>query len=121
MGEIIRSLSPFRVTSWWTIVTVFNTLHFHQNYRINITLGWKGFPVTNTLAYCVHSVSPPRKSIANTAPGACIIKLITTVIYGYSNTLECLYLASLSSLVYCLWENTLAYYGIHILQPYEVL
>jgi hypothetical protein len=31
--------------------------------------------------------------------GACIIKLITAVIYGVHNMLECLYLAILSSLV----------------------
>jgi hypothetical protein len=31
--------------------------------------------------------------------GACIIKLITAVIYGFRNKLECLSLASLSSLV----------------------
>ncbi len=31
--------------------------------------------------------------------GACIIKLITTVIYGFHNKLECLSLASLFSLV----------------------
>ncbi len=33
------------------------------------------------------------------SPGACIIKLITAVIYGFCNKLECLSLASLSSLV----------------------
>jgi hypothetical protein len=43
--------------------------------------------------------------------GACIIKLITDVIYGFHNKLECLSLASLSSLVQCLGKNTLAYYG----------
>ena len=32
-------------------------------------------------------------------PGACIIKLITAVIYGFRNKLECLSVASLSSLV----------------------
>ncbi len=31
-------------------------------------------------------------------PGACIIKLITAVIYGFRNKLECLSLASISSL-----------------------
>ncbi len=34
-----------------------------------------------------------------TLTGACIIKLITAVIYGLSSKLECLSLASLSSLV----------------------
>jgi hypothetical protein len=32
-------------------------------------------------------------------PGACIMKLITAVIYGFRNKLKCLSLASLSSLV----------------------
>ncbi len=40
-------------------------------------------------------------------PGACIIKLITAVIYGFRNKLECLSLASLPSLVYCLRTNPL--------------
>ncbi len=44
-------------------------------------------------------------------PGPCIIKLITAVIYGFRIKLECLSLASLSSLVLCLRTNTLAYYG----------
>ena len=34
--------------------------------------------------------------------GACIIKLITAVIYDFRNKLECLSLASISSLGYCL-------------------
>ncbi len=42
-------------------------------------------------------------------PGACIIKLITAVIYGFRNKLERLSLASISSLVQCLETNTLAY------------
>ncbi len=37
--------------------------------------------------------------ITNTTPGACIIKLITAVIYGFRNKLECLSLESLSSLM----------------------
>ncbi len=47
----------------------------------------------------------------NTMPGACIIKLIMAKIYGFHSKLECLSLASVSSLVYCLGINTLAYYG----------
>jgi hypothetical protein len=35
-------------------------------------------------------------------PGACTIKLFTSVIYGFRNKLECLSLASLFSLVKCL-------------------
>ncbi len=44
------------------------------------------------------------------SPGACIIKLITLVIYNFRNELECMSLASLSSLVKCLGKNTQAYY-----------
>jgi hypothetical protein len=58
-----------------------------------------------------------QKSLIAIAPGACIIKIITTVIYGLRNELECLSLASLSSLVYCLGTNTLAYYGNRKLRP----
>jgi hypothetical protein len=35
--------------------------------------------------------------------GACVIKLITAVIYGFHNKIEFLLVASLSNLVYCLW------------------
>ncbi len=41
-------------------------------------------------------------------PGACVIKLITAVIYGLHNKLERLSLARLSSLV-CLWVRPRAY------------
>ncbi len=51
-------------------------------------------------------------------PGACIIKLITAVIYSFRNKLKCLSLASLSSLVLCLSSNTPAYYGNRKLRPY---
>ncbi len=39
------------------------------------------------------------KSFIGLAQGACIIKLITDVIYSFHNKLECLSLAILSSLV----------------------
>jgi hypothetical protein len=53
--------------------------------------------------FCGVIVAPKLLCIS---PGACIIKLITAVIYSFRNKLECLYLASLSSLVKCLGENT---------------
>jgi hypothetical protein len=40
-----------------------------------------------------------QSKLANIRPGACIIKLITVVIYGFSNKLECWSPPSLSSLV----------------------
>jgi len=51
-----------------------------------------------------------EKSFIGLKPGACILKLIAAVIYGFRNKLESLSLASLSSLIYCLGTNTLAYY-----------
>jgi hypothetical protein len=39
-----------------------------------------------------------EKSFVVRAPGACIIKFITAVIYGFRSKLECLSLESLSSL-----------------------
>jgi hypothetical protein len=53
--------------------------------------------------------------ITTSTPGACIIKLITDVIYGFHNKLECLFLASLSSLV--VFRDTLVYYGNRKLRP----
>jgi hypothetical protein len=53
-------------------------------------------------------VSYKKLSSVNSRPGACIIKLITAVIYGLRNKPECLSLASLSSLVECLGTSTLA-------------
>jgi len=50
-------------------------------------------------------------------PGACIIKLITTVIYGFHNKLECLSLASVSSLVLCLGTNSMVVINFMIQAP----
>ncbi len=47
----------------------------------------------------------------------CKIKFITAVIQVFRNKLECLSLASISSLVYSLLTNTLAYYGNRKLRP----
>ncbi len=60
--------------------------------------------LTNTLAFYVTEFIKIAKSLMMQAPGpinsgACIIKLITAVIYVICNKLECLSLASLSSLV----------------------
>jgi hypothetical protein len=72
------------------------------------TIAW-----TNTLAYygvrglLIHNVFIVFDySLSYLEPtGACIIKLITAVNYGFLNKLECLSLASLSSLVLCLGTN----------------
>ncbi len=62
----------------------------------------KGFLLTNALAYLSIIVVFGETFNTNREdhlPGACIIKLITAVIYGFRNRLECLSLASLSSVV----------------------
>ncbi len=48
--------------------------------------------------------------------GACIIKLIAAVIYGFRNKLECLSLNTRLGWK-CLGTNTLAYYGNRKLRP----
>jgi hypothetical protein len=51
----------------------------------------------------------------------CIIKLITVVIYGFRNKLECLSLNSTLGWKGLPGTNTLAYYGNSKLGPYLVL
>jgi hypothetical protein len=58
-----------------------------------------------------------QKSFITLGPGACIIKLITAVLYDFCNKLECLSLASLSSLGQSLGTNILAHYGNRKLRP----
>ncbi len=65
----------------------------------------------------VESSTEWPKFYLTLSPGACIIKLIMAIIYGFRNKLECLSLESLSSQVYCLVTNTLAYYGNCTLRP----
>ncbi len=50
-------------------------------------------------------------------PGASIIKLITAVIYGFRNKLECLSLSARLGWKGLPWTNTLAYYGNLKLRP----
>ncbi len=49
--------------------------------------------------------------------GACIIKLITAVIYGFCNMLECLSINTRLGWKCSPGTNTLAYYGNCKLQP----
>ncbi len=55
--------------------------------------------LTNTLAYYKIRTLQTRTVFIVEAPGASIIKLITAVIYGFRNKLECLALASLFSFI----------------------
>ncbi len=75
----------------------------------------------NTNRECKLKVIKNWVHLANVSivlfPGACIIKLITAVIYGFRNKLECLSLNTRLG-----WEglpgtNTLAYYGNCKLRP----
>jgi hypothetical protein len=63
----------------------------------NLRLGWKSLAGSTTLAFYENSQIKAVKSY-HIGPWACIIKRITAVIYGFRNKLECLFLASLSSL-----------------------
>ncbi len=53
----------------------------------------------NTLAYYDTATITATERFIASAPEAYIIKLITSVIYGFRNKLECLSLASVSSLI----------------------
>jgi hypothetical protein len=55
--------------------------------------------IWNKWCHFVSSKNSSPTHISSMRPGACIIKLITAVIYGFCNELECLSLASHSSLV----------------------
>jgi hypothetical protein len=54
---------------------------------------------------------------ANISPGACIIKLIMAVIYGFRDKLDCLYLNTRLSLKGLPGTNTIAYYENRKLRP----
>jgi hypothetical protein len=88
---------------------------FHSNFKILFAVDLKqsGFwpsadvkPATNDLAHAMPwklmfalSIYISMLMIQWNYPGACIIKLITAVIYGFRNKLECFSLASLSRIV----------------------
>ena len=57
------------------------------------------------------------KRFTGLAPGACIIKLITAVIYGFRNKLECLSLNTRLGWKRLPGTNTLAYDEIRKLRP----
>ncbi len=59
----------------------------------------------SVLAYLATVISYTCKWLMILASVACIIKLITAVINSFRSKLECLSLASLSSLEYCLGKT----------------
>ncbi len=70
----------------------------------NIRLGLKSLPGTNTSSLLIRNLL--QKSFIRLPPGPNVIKLFLSVIY-FHNKLECLSLASISSLAN---TNTLAHY-----------
>ncbi len=58
--------------------------------------------------HCLYLMALDSK-LARFRPGACIIKLIRAVIYAFPLSARFLFLASLSSLVQCLWVRHGAY------------
>jgi hypothetical protein len=73
--------------------------------------------VANTLAYYDTATITAVKSFIVQAPGACIIKLITAVIYGFRNKQECLTLNTRLGWKGLPGTKTLVYYGNHKLRP----
>ncbi len=59
-----------------------------------------------------------RKKFYYKGPGACIIKYITTLIYGFHNKLGCLSLNTRLGWKGLPGKNSLAYYGNCKLWPY---
>ncbi len=60
---------------------------------------WKSKMLGATPFCQLTTSSNAKRNTYRSHPGACIIKRITAVIYGFRNKLECLSLASLSSLI----------------------
>ncbi len=74
-----------------------------------IRLGRKGLPRTNTLAYYENSKLMAAKSFITKAPGANVMNFLLPYFTNFHDKLECLSMASLSSLVCCLWARPGAY------------
>ncbi len=73
--------------------------------------------VANTLACYDMTTNTPVKGSIVQAPGACTIKLITAVIYGFRNKLECLSITTRLGWKGLPGTNALAYYGNRKLRP----
>jgi hypothetical protein len=67
--------------------------------------------VANILAYYVTATITAVKRFIVQAPGLCIIKLITVVIYSFRSKLECFSLNTRLGWRGLQGTNTLAYYG----------
>ncbi len=65
----------------------------------NNTLGWKGFPETNTLAYRAIATLQEKNIYFEASAGPVLLNFYGRNLHIFGNKLECLSLASLSSLV----------------------
>ncbi len=59
-----------------------------EHFSLNTRLGWKGLPQTYLQAYYGNPKITTVISFITETPRVCIIKHITTVIYGFRNKLE---------------------------------
>ncbi len=73
--------------------------------------------VVSTLACYVVATNTPVKGSIVQAPGACTIKLITAVVYGFRNKLECLPLTTRLGWKGLPGTNAKANYGNRKLRP----
>jgi hypothetical protein len=64
-----------------------------------------------------ETVKLQKVNLPQGQPGPCIIKLITAVIYGFRNKLECFSLNTRLGWKGLQGTNTLAYYGNRKLRP----
>ncbi len=84
-------------------------------------LGWQDSLRTNTLAYLWGISVTKEKMFMTLKSGACIIKRITAVIFGFRNKLECLSINTRLGWKGLPGTNTLAYYRNRKLRLYLVL
>ena len=78
--QTFQPLSSMRANIEPTLTRLHNK-GWLQSLSPNIRVGWKHLHTTNTLADFVAALNTAVKSIEG--PGACTIKLITAVIYGF--------------------------------------
>ncbi len=102
MVKVISLLNEQQVWSW-----TFQNCSFVTCRRKNKQECQSGKENLNKPIEWVHLMEKLQSYSHRLDTWACIIKLFTAVIYGFHNKLECLSLASLSSLVHCLRTITI--------------
>ncbi len=86
--------------------TFFGNLRHHRRITLRFDSG-----------YADRGIVYAEISFMKLIPGACIIKVVTDVIYGFCNKLECLSINTRLSWIGWPGTNTLTYYGNHKLRP----